>query len=53
MTIETVELFAGIGGFRLACDKLGIKTIWANDIDTNATIITRILNNGSDSFYMR
>ncbi|MEN8216415.1 MAG: hypothetical protein ABFS56_08570 [Pseudomonadota bacterium] len=24
--------FAGIGGFRLAGDELGIKTIWANDM---------------------
>ena len=29
--IATVELFCGIGGFRSACDRLGIKTIWAND----------------------
>ena len=34
--LRAVELFAGIGGFRLACDNLGIKTIWANDIDHNA-----------------
>lgn len=34
--LTSVELFAGIGGFRLACDSLGIKTIWANDIDANA-----------------
>jgi DNA (cytosine-5)-methyltransferase 1 len=39
MTIKAVELFAGIGGFRLACDQLGIKTIWANDIDDNASKI--------------
>ncbi len=26
-----VELFAGIGGFRLAADRLKIKTVWAND----------------------
>ena len=34
--LTAVELFAGIGGFRLACDSLGIKTIWANDINVNA-----------------
>ena len=34
--ITTVELFAGIGGFRLAADAIGIKTVWANDIDDNA-----------------
>lgn len=31
-----VELFAGIGGFRLACDAKGIKTIFANDIKPTA-----------------
>ena len=34
--LRAVELFAGIGGFRIACDNLGIQTIWANDIDHNA-----------------
>lgn len=34
--MTAVELFAGIGGFRLACDSIGIKTIWANDINENA-----------------
>lgn len=33
---SAIELFAGIGGFRLACDKLSINTIWANDIDSKA-----------------
>jgi len=37
--IYAVELFAGIGGFRLASDELGIKTIWANDINDNAAKI--------------
>lgn len=31
--MKAVELFAGIGGFRIACDRLGIDTVWANDID--------------------
>ncbi|MBP7052451.1 MAG: DNA (cytosine-5-)-methyltransferase [Phycisphaerae bacterium] len=31
--VKSVELFSGIGGFRLACDGLGIETVWANDID--------------------
>ena len=35
-SLTAVELFAGIGGFRLACDKIGIKTVWANDINENA-----------------
>lgn len=29
--MKTVELFAGIGGFRLAADRLEIETVWAND----------------------
>lgn len=31
-TYTAVELFCGIGGFRIACDNCGIKTIWANDL---------------------
>ncbi|MDY4369952.1 DNA cytosine methyltransferase [Pectobacterium brasiliense] len=34
--MKSVELFSGIGGFRIACDELGIDTVWANDIDDNA-----------------
>ena len=33
---KAIELFAGIGGFRLACDHLNIKTVWANDIEPKA-----------------
>ncbi|MGC9505477.1 DNA cytosine methyltransferase [Baaleninema sp.] len=40
-SLKAVELFAGIGGFRLACDRLGIETVWANDIDTNAAKVYR------------
>jgi DNA (cytosine-5)-methyltransferase 1 len=29
--MKTVELFAGIGGFRLAAERLGFQTVWAND----------------------
>jgi DNA (cytosine-5)-methyltransferase 1 len=39
MTIKAIELFAGIGGFRMACDELGIQTIFANDIDKKVTKI--------------
>ncbi len=39
--LEAVELFAGIGGFRLAADSLGITTIWANDICEKAALIYR------------
>ena len=35
--MKAIELFSGIGGFRIACDELGIKTVWANDIDSNAS----------------
>lgn len=31
--VEAVELFCGIGGFRIACENLGIQTVWANDIN--------------------
>ncbi len=39
--LTSVELFAGIGGFRLAADKNGIATIWANDIDHTAVSVYR------------
>jgi DNA (cytosine-5)-methyltransferase 1 len=39
--MKVVELFAGIGGFRIACDELGIKTVWANDIDAKASKVYR------------
>lgn len=32
-TLEAIELFAGIGGFRIACDWLGIKTVQFVEID--------------------
>jgi DNA (cytosine-5)-methyltransferase 1 len=39
--LKAIELFAGIGGFRIACEKLGIETIWANDIDKKACEVYR------------
>jgi len=33
---RAVELFCGIGGFRIASDRLGLNTIWANDISNDA-----------------
>ena len=30
--LRAIELFAGIGGFRLGMDAAGIETVWANDI---------------------
>lgn len=41
-TVETtVELFAGIGGFRLAAEQCGIRTLWANDICPKACEVYR------------
>lgn len=37
----TVELFAGIGGFRLAAAQNGIQTLWANDICPKACQVYR------------
>jgi DNA (cytosine-5)-methyltransferase 1 len=39
MSLKAVELFAGIGGFRIACDKNHVKTIWANDINEKAGFV--------------
>ncbi len=38
---KTVELFAGIGGFRVAADHLGLETIWANEISPRACAVYR------------
>ncbi len=51
MTYTAIELFCGIGGFRLACDDLQIKTIWANDIDPKAAIVYQS-QFGSEGFYL-
>lgn len=37
----TVELFAGIGGFRIAADELGFQTVWANEIEEKAATVYR------------
>ena len=34
--MKTVELFAGIGGFRIAADRCGYETVWANDLCSQA-----------------
>lgn len=39
--MRTVELFAGIGGFRLAADGLGWRTVWANDLCPRACRVYR------------
>ena len=38
---RAIELFSGIGGFRIACDELGIKTVFANDIRKNSCDVYR------------
>jgi DNA (cytosine-5)-methyltransferase 1 len=39
--MKTVELFAGIGGFRSAADRLGWRTVWANDNNEKACRVYR------------
>jgi DNA (cytosine-5)-methyltransferase 1 len=39
--MNTVELFCGIGGFRLAADSRGISTRWTNDICPKACAVYR------------
>lgn len=34
--MRAIELFSGIGGFRLACDARGISTVFANDVKPTA-----------------
>lgn len=36
LQLKAIDLFSGIGGFRLAMDKLGIETVLSSDIDDNA-----------------
>lgn len=48
MVLSTVELFAGIGGFRVAAEKNGLRTVWANDIDSTAVAVYKD-NFGEDS----
>lgn len=39
--MDTVELFSGIGGFRLAADQRSYRTLWANDNAPKACLIYR------------
>lgn len=39
--MNTVELFAGIGGFRLAAESVSLRTIWANDVCPKACQVYR------------
>jgi len=39
--MRAIELFAGIGGFRLGLQRSGISVIWANDIDAKCCAVYR------------
>jgi DNA (cytosine-5)-methyltransferase 1 len=39
--MDTVELFSGIGGFRVAADRRGMRTLWANDHSEKACAVYR------------
>lgn len=39
--LRTVELFAGIGGFRIASDNVGLETVWVNDVNEKAVAVYR------------
>lgn len=39
--LTTVELFCGIGGFRVAADRVGLTTVWANDLSDLAGKVYR------------
>jgi DNA (cytosine-5)-methyltransferase 1 len=39
--MDTVELFSGIGGFRVASDARSFRTVWANDADPKACAVYR------------
>lgn len=39
--LASVELFCGIGGFRIAADRIGLRTVWANDISPLACAVYR------------
>ncbi len=47
--MRAVELFCGIGGFRIALDDLQIETVFANDIDPKAAFVYKN-NFGTDIF---
>ncbi len=42
--MKTIEMFAGIGGFRLASDRCGFRTAWANDFCPKACKVYRDVN---------
>lgn len=40
-TLTLGSLFDGIGGFVLAAQRCGIKTVWASEIEPNCIEITK------------
>lgn len=46
-----IELFAGIGGFRIAFERAGAKCVWSNDNDKYCAI-TYISNFGAENFVL-
>ncbi|MBI3840038.1 MAG: DNA (cytosine-5-)-methyltransferase [Planctomycetia bacterium] len=48
--MKTVELFSGIGGFRVAAEKLHLRTVWANDCCPKAGRVYRD-QFGSEEFH--
>lgn len=49
--LRAIELFCGIGGFRIALDELQIKTVFANDIDSKAASVYK--NNFGDDVFIQ
>ena len=51
-TLRCIDLFAGIGGIRLAFERAGCKFVFANDIDKHASK-TYIENFGGNEFVLK
>lgn len=39
--LRAIELFCGIGGFRIAADRAGLQTVWANDLNPTSCAVYR------------
>jgi DNA (cytosine-5)-methyltransferase 1 len=39
--LKAIELFCGIGGFRIAADRAGLETVWANDLNPSSCSVYR------------
>ncbi len=46
--LKAIELFCGIGGFRVAADKVGLRTVWANDLNPVSCAVYRHRFGGSE-----